>query len=202
MKYVLGSFAIIFVVFLTIAVIGGGAGASLWFLDGPSLMPFILIISAIILMTGEYSTHIKAVNAIVSKSYKISHADKEKAINLYKLLARAVVYVTVLQFVMGIVTMLGELGDLSYAGPMVAVVLVSVFYGVLINLVFIYPAIHILKHRENSEIAPVISEKIVVDKLLELCYKKGISPEEILNAEDIDLSGKPSTDSTNQKPLF
>ena len=190
MKYVMGGFAIFLVVLLTIAVLGEGFGALARFMDAPSLLPFILIISAIILMTGEYRTHVKAVNAIVSKKYKISYADKERAINLYRLLAKAVVYITLLQFIVGFVLMLGMHGDIYTLGPIVAVALVSVFYGVFINLVFIYPAIHILKHRENSEIAPIISEKLVVDKLLELCHKKGISPEEILNAEEINFKGK------------
>ena len=86
--------------------------------------------------------------------------------------------------------MIVQLDDPRHIGSMLATSLLSVVYGLIINLVFIYPAIYILKHRENIEPVKVISEKLIVDKLLELCHKKGISPEEILEADDISFGNK------------
>ena len=191
MRYVLGVVGIFALLILLIIVLDPVAHV-MNFIDVPSLLPFILIMAAVIFMTGEYKTYTKSVNAILSKNYKISYADKEKAIRLYRLLGKVVVYTTVLNFTIGLSMMLVQFESVDNLGPMISVALVSVVYGTIINLVFIYPAIHILKNRENSETARVISEKLVVDKLLELCYKKGISPEEILDAEDISLRGKNS----------
>ena len=58
----------------------------------------------------------------------------------------------------------------------------------MVNLVFTYPAIHIIESRYNQEEKRVISEKQVMDKLLELCYKKGVSPEEIMDANEIKFN--------------
>ena len=189
MRYVLGV-AGIFALLVLLVIVMEPVAHVMNFIDVPSLLPFILIMAAVIFMTGEYKTYTKSVNAILSKDYKISHADKEKAIRLYRLLGKTVVYTTVLNLTIGLGIMLGQFESVQFLGPMLSVAMVSVVYGTTINLVFIYPAIHILKNRENSETVRVISEKLVVDKLLELCYKKGITPEEILDAEDISLGGK------------
>ena len=193
MRYVLGAASMIFVVCFTIAILGNSPRALLEFVDMPSLLPLIMIVSATIFMTGEYRTHTRAVNAILSKKYKISNQDKEKAIMLYKLLAKVVVYTSLLITIIGFVQMIGMMdGELWAASwrAMLSVAVVPLVYGAIINLAFIYPAIHILHNRENSEVAAVISEKLVVDKMLELCYKKGITPEEILDADDISFGGR------------
>jgi hypothetical protein len=63
-----------------------------------------------------------------------------------------------------------------------------VLYAAFLHIVLIYPSVYILKNRKTPEEKPVvISEKQVVSKLLELCYKQGISPEELLNAEEINF---------------
>ena len=72
----------------------------------------------------------------------------------------------------------------------VAASFVAIFYGLLINVVFINPAIDILESRYNADVKFVISEKQVMDKLLELCYKQGVSPEEIIEASEISFQKK------------
>jgi hypothetical protein len=51
----------------------------------------------------------------------------------------------------------------------------------------IYPAIYLLEIRRNAEEKIVISEKQIIDKMLEMCYRQGITPEEILNAGEISF---------------
>ena len=190
MRYVLGASVVIFVIVFTIAMIGGSPQTLMEYLDAPSLMPLIVIIGATVYMTGNYKTYTKAVNAILFANYKISQADKEKAIGLYKLLGKVVVYTTLITTMIGLVLTFGMDFALYTFGAMLAVSVIPIIYGAIINLVFIYPSIHILQNRENSETVNVISEKLVVDKLLELCYKKGVSPEEILEADDISFGGR------------
>ena len=192
MRYVTGQAVIIFIFIVTVIILGGTGWALMEVIDAPSLMPLGIVIAATVFMTGETKTFTKSINALLSKKYKISYEDLQRAISLYKLLAKVVVYTTLITFVLGIILMFGSVRDYEFdlwlLWAMLSVALVSVFYGLVANLVFIYPAIHILKQRENSESVKVISEKLVVDKLLELCYKKGISPEEILEAEDISFN--------------
>ena len=194
MRYVTGQAIIIFIFVVTVIIIGGTGLAIFEVIDTPSLMPLGIVIAATVYMTGETKTFIKSVNALLSKKYKISYTDLQRAIGLYRLLAKVVVYTTLISFVLGIIMMFGSIRDYEFSlwllGVMLSVALVSVFYGLIANLVFIYPAIHILQNRENSETINVISEKLVVYKLLELCYKKGISPEEILEADDISFGSK------------
>ena len=189
MRYVTGQAAIIIIFVVAVMIFGGTGLAIVQVMDAPSLMPLGIVIAATVFMTGEYKTFTKSVNALLSKKYKISYEDLQRAIGLYKLLAKVIVYTTLISFVLGIIMMFGMLETPDLLGPMISVALVSVLYGLIANLVFIYPAIHILQNRENSETVKVISEKLVVDKLLELCYKKGISPEEILEADDISFGG-------------
>lgn len=153
--------------------------------DLPTTFAFIIAITSVIVATGSFKTFITAINALLSKKYSISAADKEKAVRLFQLIGKTVVYASVLFAVMGIMLMLRSLSDPYSIGPKVSIALCSLFQGTLINLILVYPAINVLETRYNVEERTVISEKQVIDKLLELCYRQGVSPEEILNAREI-----------------
>lgn len=157
------------------------------FIDGPTTFCFIVVFAAVIISTGGFRTFITAINALSSKKYSISAADKEKAIRLFKLLGKSVVYASILFTLMGLMLILVQLDDIDPAalGPSIAVAILAVFQGAFINLALIFPAINILETRYNTEEKTVISEKQVIDKLLELCYKQGISPEEVLSADEM-----------------
>lgn len=165
---------------------GGGFEQSFSILyDLPTIFSFIVIIASVIIATNSFKTFIKAVNALLSKRYSISAADKEKAVRLFKLLGRSIIYASILFAMMGLLKSLRDLSDINLLGPNIAMTLYSIFQGTFINLILIYPAINILETRYNTEEKTVISEKQVIDKLMELCYKQGITPEEILNANEI-----------------
>ena len=158
-----------------------------WVIDMPSLMTIVLAQWAVILITGEGKTFIKSLNALFSKKYVISNQDRLKAVELNILLSKVTVYAALFAFTTGLVFMLGMLGDPSVLGPIISVSLISLVYGALINIIFVLPAIYILKHRKNPDDNAAITEKQVVDKLLELCHKQGLSPEEIMEADEINL---------------
>lgn len=153
--------------------------------DWPTTFSFIVVIAAIIIATDGFKTFVTAVKALLSKKYSLSATDKEKAIRLFKLLGRAVISASILFTMMGLILTLYSLSDPNYLGPKIALALNSIFQGAFINLVLIYPAINVLQTRYSVDEKTVISEKQVIDKLLELCYKQGISPEEILDANEI-----------------
>lgn len=155
--------------------------------DLPTTFFFITTITAVIVATGNFKTFIAAINALLSKKYNISAADKEKSIRLFKLLGKSVVSAAVLLTVVGLTLMLMDLSDPAYLGPRISIALCAISQGVCINLILIYPAINVLQARYIAEEKRVISEKQVIDKLLELCYRQGITPEEILDAREISF---------------
>jgi len=193
MRYVVGVLVFLAAILLTIILLGGSIFD---YLNLPTIFFLLLPIVAVIIMKGGTKTFIVAVNALLSKKYSISAADKEKAIRLFRLIAKTVTFASALVTLISLLNMatginLTDNDDVrGVILPNVAASFVAVFYGLLINMVFIYPAIEILESRHDAEVKTVISEKQVVDKLLELCYKQGVSPEEILDASEISFRKK------------
>jgi flagellar motor component MotA len=155
------------------------------FLDAPTLIWFLLVLAGVITITGEFKTFVAAINALLSRKYVISAHTQERAVRLFRLMGKSVVYAIVVNITIMVALMLLQLDAPSALGPMISVALISVVYGGLFNLMLIYPAIYILELRRNADAVAFISEKQVIDKMLELCYKQGITPEEIVNASEI-----------------
>ena len=190
MRYVVGSFMILLWIFLVIFLSAGfSLNLSLVFVDFANIVSFCIVIAAVIFITGESKAYIAAINALLSKKYNISATDKDKAIRLFRLLGKSVIASAFLIFIIGLLIMLANfsLDSLDAIGPSLAMSLLSIFYGAMINLIFIYPAIYVLETRDNMEEKALISERQVIDKMLELCYKQGISPEDIINASEISF---------------
>ena len=188
MKYAFGVFILLpLLLFLPFGITANlGRGWITWFIDAPAMFVFLITIVGVVFVTSQFKTLIRVINALFSKKYKISIEDSEKGIRLLELLKKVVIYTAVFSTIGTATLMLGDINSLESLGPMIAITLLIPMYAAMINLVFILPAIHILKTRQNEEKKPVvINEKEVVNKLLELCYKQGISPEEILNANEI-----------------
>ena len=157
------------------------------FIDMPTII-FILVVNASVLIaTGQFKLFIKAANAIIFKNYVLSNTNKEQAINMFKLLVKTTNYAAALNFFAATVLILSLLDDLNALGPMFSIALISVVCAIVINLIFNLPAIEILKTRKNPDEKEtlIISEKLVINKMLEMCYKQGITPEDVLNAEEI-----------------
>jgi flagellar motor component MotA len=187
MRYLLGVLFMLTGFTALIRVLGEGRVITM-FIDPFTLLTFIISVGAVIFMSGEFKTAIRGVNALLSRKYEISDAERERAVQLFGLLTKVIWITALVSFLIGLVLMLGQLDDPAALGPMLSVMLISFYYGAFINLVFIYPAIYMLRHRTPVNPTPaVISEKQVIDKLLQLCYKQGISPEEILQADEIEL---------------
>ena len=192
MRYVIGILVFLVAVFLPIIVLGGQV---VDFINLPVTVFLLFVIVAIVIMKGGFKTLIAAINALLSKKYNISAAEKEKAIRLLRLIAKSVIYASILFTMICLVNILMNLdfqheSAINALGINIAATLIFIFQALFINMVFINPAIDILESRHNAEVKTMISEKQVMDKLLELCYKQGISPEEILDAGEISFRKK------------
>jgi len=192
MRYVIG-----FLLMLGLCISLFGVSSVVLAINMPAIAAFMVVTVAIIIMRGEFKVFIAAVNALLSKKYVISATDQEKAIKLFKLLSKSMTGTAVLCVACGFILMFSytnwetmpfiTLSQLSFG---FGITLIAVFYGAFINLVFYNPAISMLESRHNAEVKTVISEKQVIDKLLELSYKQGITPEEILEANEIAFRKK------------
>ncbi|MCL2388043.1 MAG: hypothetical protein FWC89_10925 [Defluviitaleaceae bacterium] len=200
MKYALGVFILFpILLFIPLVITAMGGGSIVNLIHAPALMAFLLVLLSVLVVTGEFKTYVKSVNALFSRKYDISSEDKERGIKLFGLMRKSVNYAAVFYTTGAISLMLFDTRNYIYddrfylgaIGPMLSITLILVLYAVMINLVFILPAIHILQTRKPLEEKPVaINEKEVISKLLELCYKQGISPEEILNSNEITFHNK------------
>ncbi|MCL2203733.1 MAG: hypothetical protein FWB88_07320 [Defluviitaleaceae bacterium] len=157
------------------------------FLDLPTMMWHIVAMTAVIIATGEFKTFTAAVNALFSKKYVLPAATQDKAVRLFRLLGKAVLFAAIIDALMNVSMILLMLDDPGALGPMLSISMLTFIYAAFINLAFVLPAVHILQHRRNAEEKIVISEKQIIDKLLELCYRQGITPEEILDASEISF---------------
>jgi len=188
MRSIIGSVVFVVGVFFTVGIYGGHFQSILWLVDLPSLMGLVLANATVMVITGGFKVYVQAINAVLSKNYVISHGDKEKAISLMQLLSNVTMGAGVLFSLLAIMIMLGQLDDLLMIGPMLSISLLTLIYAVMFKVIFFLPVIYVLKHRKNpgdKNEKAVISEKAVVNKLMEMCYKQGVSPEEILEAEEI-----------------
>ena len=194
MRYIIGVLVLLTTMCLTIILLGGTITN---YLNLPTLFLLLLVIAAVIIMKGGFKTFITAINAVFSKKYNISSIEKEKAVRMFKLLSKSVIYgmvlltmISVVNMMMGLDFSLFETNSLLFINVVfanIAAALISVFYGLLLNLAFFNPIVSILESRQNADVKTVISEKQVMDKLLELCYKQGVSPEDILGASEISF---------------
>jgi flagellar motor component MotA len=183
--FILGIIVFLAGILITAFIMASSPGDVAILINFPTIFILVWAAGGVTLATGNIRTYITAVNALISKKYFISAADKEKAIRYLKLMARTMIYTSVLITLLSLLMLLLTLNDPFTLGPKAAVALTSLFYGILVNLIFVYPAIYVLESRYNHEEKRVISEKQVMDKLLELCYKQGITPEEIMDAGEI-----------------
>ena len=158
------------------------------FIDIPSAITYIIVMLSVIIATGSFKVFTSAINAVLSKSYHISAAGKERAIKLFKLLEKTSIYSSIVISLIGIIFMGLNIDIQTQAYqilPSFTIGILPMFYGISVNIILIQPAIYILESRYNAEEKKVISEKEITDKLFELCYKQGITPEEILESKEI-----------------
>lgn len=162
------------------------------FINTPTLVYFILIILGTVLTTSGFKGFVISVNGVLSRKYQMTDEDRDKGIELFTMLTKTVTQGGVALIFISLCLMLLRFDDLSALGPSMAVAFNSVLYASLINMLLLNPAIYILKHRAEAEPARTarVKDKAAADKLLQLCFEKGLTFEEIMQAEEISLRGK------------
>lgn len=167
-------------------------GSIFTLLDLPAILIYFIFIAAVLISTSNFKTFIMGINGAISKKYQMSKEQCDKTISLFQLLRKTVFNTSILILVVSIMFILGNLSDVSHLGPAIAVALIAIAYGAFINLFMIDPAIYILGHKHEDEPAKIarIKDKEALDKLLQLCFEKGLTHEDIMNADEIMLHKK------------
>jgi len=173
---------------LTIFIALNNASIS-WFFNIPSLYGHLIVLASVLVITASFKTFIMGINGAFSKKYQMTEEQINKTLDLFRLLQKTVNYTSVLLVLIGLVIVLGHVSDILSLGPSIALTLISPLYGVLINIAFINPVIYILQHKHEDEPAKAarIKDKEALDKLMQLCFEKGLTHEDIMDADEITL---------------
>lgn len=162
------------------------------FLNLPTLIYNCMILTGVILYTSGFKTFIAGLNGVFSKNYHMTDELRAEATDLFILLRKTVTLAGVALTCISLCLLLLYLDDPSAIGPNVAVALLALLYAAFINMALINPILYLLQHRKDAEPAKVarIKEKAAVDKLLQLCFEKGITLEEVMESDEIELRKK------------
>jgi len=121
------------------------------FADAPTVMGFGIVISAVIVATGQANTFVSGIKAAFSKRHNLSEDERIRAIGMFKLLRKTVVYAAILFSSMTMVFILGNLQDWDTFAANTALAMLSVYYAALINIILINPVISILERRNEQK---------------------------------------------------
>jgi len=184
-------FLLLLFIGMAFAIIGSN-GVIGHFINLPSLFGHLIILASVIVATSSFKTFIMGINGAFSKKYIMTKEQCDKTMQLFNLLQKTIIYSCIVQFFIGFVIVLNHLGDVSSWGPSIAMTLIAPIYGALINIAFIQPAIYILSHKHESEPSHIarIKDKEALDKLMQLCFEKGLTHEDIMDADEITLRKK------------
>jgi hypothetical protein len=105
------------------------------------------------------------------------------------LLGKTTTCVSAATTLIGLILLLFALDTPLEMGKKIAMALVSLFYGATLHLLFIQPALYKFKLPQTEEPARIarIKNKEAIDKLVQLCFEKGLTYEDIMEADDIQL---------------
>ncbi|MDR1247144.1 MAG: hypothetical protein LBK57_08980, partial [Clostridiales Family XIII bacterium] len=130
----------------------------------------------------------RGLNAVISRKYHIPDDERKQAADLFRLLSKATIGAAVFLIPLGMISALANMDDIYAFGHAIAATLVAPLMGAAVPIALFEPVVFILRYRSNtSERAVKAYPKALGDKLLELCYKNGLSTEDIENATDIEL---------------
>jgi flagellar motor component MotA len=159
-------------------------------LNPAALFVVLLPLISTLLATSGFKLFVRGLNAAISHKYHLPDEERTAAADLFRLLSKVAIAAAVFGVFLGLISMLGHMGDVEQFGHALAATLVSPLYGVAAALVLCEPVAYILRHPQQND-APAASvkayPKALGDKLLALCYQNGLSAEDIERATGIEL---------------
>ena len=149
--FALGILALASVLILLILIFGNfDLNIVYRFIDVPIFMSITAALFAVTIVTGESRSICTAFRALLKKEH-LSAEETLRAVGLFRLLSKSVIYSSIIIFVIGQVNMLYNMDDPHRIGPSLAISWISIFYGALLNLLVFNPAAYILEKRLPRE---------------------------------------------------
>jgi flagellar motor component MotA len=187
--YLIGIAVFIFTFTMTFTFKGVAPGI---LINPAVVLTLLFVIIATLLATSNFKLFTRGFNAVISRKYYLPDEERRRAEELFHLLSRVTVASAVFLVFVGIISMLGHVDDTEALGHALTAALVSPIIASALIVIFFEPAAFILRYRQNAPERKMNSyPKALGDKLLELCYKNGLSEEDIENATDIVLRSDP-----------
>ena len=135
-EYLIGISVLILVMWLTI-IMWGGFAAVQYFIDIPTVT-YVLVLTVLVMsMTGVLKDFMKAFPLAMKKVSSTEVYQLKKSLIAVKTAMVTINVVAVLSFVIGIVTLFGNLSDLGDLGPRILIAILSVMYGLVVTVLLI-----------------------------------------------------------------
>lgn len=125
-----------FIVIITILL-----GADLrWFIDFPSFIFILLSNIAILITTNSIKNFLYGIKLLVVKNIEVDSDKIKESIEVFSLLDKASLIISILGILIGFISMSGNLAEPSSLGVHMAVLLLVPLYSAMINIIMIKPA--------------------------------------------------------------
>lgn len=115
---------------------GGGLGALVYCFDIPTLICLLVLSLPILFRRGLWRDFFRAFR-LLKKTYVCSLADLKRTKEAVALMQKQVLYAGIIVSTMGIIYVLGYLSDLQHLGPCMAVVVLSILYMAVLELLLL-----------------------------------------------------------------
>ena len=140
---------IVFYFFIIITTISLGSDLR-YFIDLPSFIFILLSNIAVLITTNTIKDFSYGLKLLVMKNTEVDSDRIRESIELFTLLNKASLVISVVGVLIGLINMLGSLDDPSSLGPYLAVSFLVPLYSAIVNIVIIKPARFILIKIQNS----------------------------------------------------
>lgn len=106
------------------------------FLSFPSILFLIVNLALVIILTHTYTYFIKGIKTLFDVNCDITPDERIKVVETFSLLIKATTAIVALTFIVSLVGILSIFGGSLEIGPITAIGILSIFYGVILNLFF------------------------------------------------------------------
>ena len=126
-----------FVIIITTILLGADLR---WFIDFPSFKYILLSNIALLITTNSIKNFAYGIKLLIVKNIEVDSDKIKESIEVFSLLNRASLVISILGVLIGLIGMCGKLEEPSSLGVYMAVLLLVPFYSAMANIMIIKPA--------------------------------------------------------------
>lgn len=137
----------------TLVTGGGGLSNLTYCLDFPTIICILILSLPILIRRGMWRDFFRAF-CLLKKTYVCTLGDLKRSKEAVELMQKQVLYAGIVSSTMGIVYVLGRISDMAQIGPCMAVVVLSILYMAVLELILLP-----LQHEVRSRIIAYMEEE-------------------------------------------